>query len=146
MPEPVALSKAPEAAPVTASETEDKLEVVEVLAHVQKFMREKKWTFAHLFKSKRINQDQSHALNKQEFEILLTSETFVGLNMSINEIDEVFDAVDVGKTGGITLKEVDDAISSAKIDVDDDAEEDTFAQKEVVVGEASTTKAAGVVE
>ena len=94
------------------------MEVIEVFARIQGFLREKKWTFAHLFKSKRINHDQSQFLNKTEFENLLTSKKFLGLDVSKEDIDKVFDAVDADKTGRLNLLELDRAISSVKINLE----------------------------
>ena len=66
----------------------------------------------HLFKSKRINVDQTKYITRKEFENLLTSKTFLGLDMTSIDINKVFDIVDVDNNGRISFDELDRAIWS----------------------------------
>ena len=64
----------------------------QVFHKLQTFLRERHWTLAHLFRSKRINKDQSEFIDFEEFHSFLHSETFVGLEISEADLKEIFEA------------------------------------------------------
>ena len=82
-----------------------------VFARLEKFLKERKWTVKQLFRSKRINKDQSELIRFDEFKDFIISDKFLGMDhLSESDIREIFDAVDTGKTNGIDMDELNAAM------------------------------------